>query len=195
MKRLGTLLALGLACVGVSAARGIDRAPGSRRSAWRWSPGSSRRGRRVRGGGQGGGTGVLINAEGYRPDQFPRRAADRAHHAVRPGRRRPLRRACWSARQGRRRGPHQAAAQEGGAAVSDCRPGRFATWCSEGDWSIAMGNPVPAGHRFHADRDLRPGLAACTAISRRPASSWNTPIAFRSTPRSIPATPAGRSST
>ena len=57
------------------------------------------------------------------------------------------------------------------------------------------GQSVPAGHRLHADRDLRPGQRRPPLPVTRPARCWNTPTASRSTRRSIPATPAARCST
>ena len=57
------------------------------------------------------------------------------------------------------------------------------------------GQSVSARDRFQSDRHVRPGLAEFIAINTPLEPSWNTPIAFRSTPPSIPATPAARSST
>ncbi len=54
---------------------------------------------------------------------------------------------------------------------------------------------VPAGHRLSAHGHATASSPACTAISTRPARCWNTPTASRPTPRSTPATPAGRCST
>ena len=92
-------------------------------------------------GGQGGGSGVLIDDDGYALTNFHVVAADRPGHAVRPARRRPLRRRPRRPRQGRRRGPHQAAAEEGRATSSPSPRWATATRCKAGDWSLAMGNP------------------------------------------------------
>ena len=64
-----------------------------------------------------------------------------------------------------------------------------------GDWSLAMGNP------FLLATDFTPTVTfgLVSGVHRyqypEPASCSNTPTASRSTPRSTPATPAGRCST
>ena len=60
---------------------------------------------------------------------------------------------------------------------------------------LRHGQPLPAGHRLPAHRDLRHRFRDPSLPVPPAARCWNTPIAFRPTPRSTRATPAGRCST
>ncbi len=129
-----------------------------------------------------------------RPHQLPRRPADRPVHAMRPGRRRLY-----------------DAVLVGLDKVGDValikllpkkkgKPFPFAKLGDSdkvriGDWSLAMGNPFPLAIDFTPTVTF--GLISGVNRYQPPAGKgcWSTPTASRSTRRSTPATPAGRSST